>query len=79
MSHPNAPYNKMKTEDPDYIHSKTYKLEGFVKWADWVPHPHPHREIMSARKNYVRGDTIMVQTPDFVDFPNKVAHIESRN
>lgn len=41
--------------------------------------PYPHRELLSARRSYVRGDTLIVQTPDFVDFANEVRNITSRN
>lgn len=55
------------------------KLVGFEPWDEWVPMPYPHRELAFARQLYTKGDKLLVATPDFVDFANKLANITSRN
>jgi hypothetical protein len=41
--------------------------------------PYPHRELNFARKMYMRGDNLLVQTPDFWDFANEVKNITNKN
>jgi hypothetical protein len=54
-------------------------MQGFVPWDKWVPMPYPYKEIISARDMFTRGEKMMVQTPDFVDFANELAGFTSRN
>lgn len=54
-------------------------LDGFKPWDDWVPMPHPYRELNHARKMYMRGENLFVQTPDFWEFSNKIGNITNRN
>ena len=58
-------------------YTRTKKLPGFVPWDRWVPMPYPHRELTYARCMYHRGENLIVQTPDFVDFANDLADISS--
>ena len=60
-------------------YSKTIKLEGFKPWDTWVPMPYPHRELNFARKMYMRGDNLLVQSPDFWEFPNDIKNVTNKN
>jgi hypothetical protein len=54
-------------------------LPGFFPFDKWVPMPFPHKEIAYAKGMYERGENMMVQTPDFVDFANELGDMCSRN
>jgi hypothetical protein len=41
--------------------------------------PFPHRELTFARGMYMRGESLIVQTPGFEDMANDIANITSRN
>lgn len=50
----------------------------FTPFGKWQPAPMPHREITYARGMYIRGENLLVQTPDMVSFAN-IPEITSRN
>ena len=54
-------------------------LKGFVPWEPWVPMPYPYKEVLCARDMFTRGEKLIVQTPDFVDFANELSGFTSRN
>ena len=60
-------------------YAKTIKFDGFRPWDAWVPMPYPHRELNFARKLYLRGDNLLVQSPDFWEFCNNMKGITSKN
>lgn len=60
-------------------YAKTIKLDGFKPWDTWVPMPYPHRELNFARKMYMRGDNLLVQSPDFWEFCNEIKSTTSKN
>lgn len=41
--------------------------------------PYPHRELNFARKMYMRGDNLLVQSPDFWEFCNEIKNTTSKN
>ena len=41
--------------------------------------PYPHRELNFARKMYMRGDNLLVQSPDFHEFCNDIKYISNKN
>eukprot|EP00347_Sterkiella_histriomuscorum_P002817 403366692 len=63
----------------DFQHTRLNKLDHFIPQADWVPRPVLHRELAAARGMYERGENMMVQMPDFVDFANELQGYTSRN
>jgi len=44
-----------------------------------VPMPYPYKEILYARDMMARGDKLVVQTPDLLDFCNDLKGFTSRN
>jgi hypothetical protein len=54
-------------------------MQGFVPWDSWVPLPYPFKEVQYAREMFSRGERLVVQTPDFVDFANDLSFFTSRN
>ena len=59
-------------EESDAAYSKLVQLQGFQPWDSWVPMPFPHRELTFARGMYMRGESLIVQTPGFEDLANDI-------
>jgi hypothetical protein len=63
----------------DKMFAKNSYMEGFIPWAPWVPMPYPYKELLFAKEMYYRGESMSVQTPDFVDIANEITNFTSRN
>ena len=70
-----APLLTQQEIDYEHYYTRVTRLPGFFPFdTKWVPMPFPHKEIAYAKGMYERGENLMVQTPDFVDFANELGN-----